>query len=142
MIVCKLMGGLGNQMFQYAYAMSLSKELNDKVCFDTNLYDDNDPALFKLNIKEKNTTQHIPLIDFTTAKKMAKIYHVLQYVIRKLNHERIGCNLFHILSKHGYYFNFDPFYYPSIKSKKENKYILSVKNGYRPRSIRSCGCVL
>lgn len=39
MITVKLMGGLGNQLFQYAFGRSLSSDLNTKLCFDLCHYD-------------------------------------------------------------------------------------------------------
>lgn len=129
MIVCKLMGGLGNQMFQYAYASELSKRLNDELCFDIDSYGEKKPAIFNLDITHRNTVNSIELHDFEQARKAAKTYHVLQYVIRKLNHEKIGINLFQTLSKHGYYFNFDPFFYPSIPCNRKNKYVYGYFQG-------------
>lgn len=129
MIVCKLMGGLGNQMFQYAYAMWLAKELNDKMCLDVSFYKGKNPTLFRFQITEKTTTDKISLVDFASARRAQKIYHFFQYAIRKLNHEKIGEQLFHILSKQGYYFNFDPFYYPSVRCNKENKYVYGYFQG-------------
>lgn len=129
MIVCKLMGGLGNQMFQYAYASELSKRLNDELCFDIDSYGEKKPAIFNLDITHRNTVNQIELHDFEQARKAAKIYHVLQYVIRKLNHEKIGINLFQTLSKRGYYFNFDPFFYPSIPCNRKNKYVYGYFQG-------------
>lgn len=129
MIVCKLIGGLGNQMFQYAYAETLAKELNDEVCFDISFYKGKTPAIFKLQVEGKEKESPDTLVGFLSAKRAEKIYHVLQYVIRKVNHERIGNRLFRWYSKQGYYFNFDPFYYPSLKCDKVNKFIYGYFQG-------------
>ena len=129
MIVCKLVGGLGNQMFQYAYATELAKKMNDEICFDVDFYRDSLPAIFNLQITQKQTTDQVTLADLGVAKKMEKAYHVLQYLIRKLNHERIGAGLFHFLSQFGYYFNFDPFYYSPKICNKKNKYIYGYYQG-------------
>ena len=40
MIVVKLMGGLGNQMFQYAFAQELKHVYGEEVCFDIDSYQD------------------------------------------------------------------------------------------------------
>ncbi len=129
MIVCKLIGGLGNQMFQYAYAEALAQYLQDDICFDNSYYEGKEPAIFKFDIKYRDAEMNVEKSDFTIAKKKEKLYHVLEYVIRKLNHEEIGQKLFHWYSKQGYYFNFDPFYYPSIKTKKQNKFIYGYFQG-------------
>ena len=129
MIVCTLIGGLGNQMFQYAYAEELSRKLNDDICFDLNFYNGKKPSLFTLNINNRNTVSHMQLTDFSAAQREEKIYHAFQYVIRKLNHEKIGRGMFQMYSKRGYYFNFDPFYYPSVECKKDNKYIYGYFQG-------------
>ena len=123
------MGGLGNQMFQYAYALELAKKLNDDVCFDTDFYKGASPTLFELEVLQKNTIKEKELNDLKSAKRVEKLYHIIQYIIRKLNHEKIGICLFQKLSKRGYYFNFDPFYYPSIVCNKRNKYIYGYFQG-------------
>lgn len=129
MVVCKLMGGLGNQMFQYAYAAALAKEFKEELCLDISYYEGKIPSIFMLHIIARKTTAQVELIDYKSAKRAERMYHVLQYAIRKLNHEKIGCGLFHRLSKMGYYFNFDPFYYPSIQSSKNNKYVYGYFQG-------------
>ncbi|NLV20290.1 MAG: alpha-1,2-fucosyltransferase [Bacteroidetes bacterium] len=50
MIVIKIQGGLGNQLFQYATARSLSFELNKKLLFDLSFYDEERfKNVFRLN---------------------------------------------------------------------------------------------
>ena len=38
MVVLTLGGGLGNQMFQYAFGYALSKEKGDKLFFDVDFF--------------------------------------------------------------------------------------------------------
>lgn len=38
MVVVRLWGGLGNQMFQYAYGYSVAKRNNDELLFDTTFF--------------------------------------------------------------------------------------------------------
>jgi hypothetical protein len=49
MIIIKLMGGLGNQMFQYAYGKYLSLKLNDELVLDTTFFtpENQDPMLVR-----------------------------------------------------------------------------------------------
>lgn len=128
MIVCKLIGGLGNQLFQYAYTETLSKQLNEDFCFDISFYGNELPAIFRLNIANRKVADESALCDYKCAELQQKIYHVLQKVIRTINHEKIGERIFQCYSWNGYCFNFDPFYYSSINSKYRgggyrNKYV-------------------
>jgi hypothetical protein len=41
MLVVKLQGGLGNQMFQYAFGLSASKKMNVPLCLDLSFYNQN-----------------------------------------------------------------------------------------------------
>jgi hypothetical protein len=45
MIVVKLSGGLGNQMFQYVFGQYISKKYNSKVEYNIDFYDDQDGGL-------------------------------------------------------------------------------------------------
>lgn len=38
MVIAKIMGGLGNQMFQYAYGLALSRRTGQALCLDTTVY--------------------------------------------------------------------------------------------------------
>jgi hypothetical protein len=56
MIVAKLIGGLGNQMFQYAFARNLSIELNRELLIDISAFNEyklHDFALLHFNINSK-----------------------------------------------------------------------------------------
>lgn len=123
MIVCKLIGGLGNQMFQYAYAMALADWLCDDICLDNSFYKGISPAIFKFNIPYRTNLKDLFLTDYGKAKRKERFYHIEQKIIRSVSHGRVGENLFYKYSKYGYYFNYDPFYYPSIYCESENKYI-------------------
>jgi hypothetical protein len=50
MIIVKLQGGLGNQMFQYAAALSLSKRLGKVLKLDPVFFKDVDDRNFGLNV--------------------------------------------------------------------------------------------
>lgn len=49
MIVVKLIGGLGNQMFQYAFGLSLAKKNNTELKLDMTSYDTNPHRVFELD---------------------------------------------------------------------------------------------
>lgn len=68
MIIIKIYGGLGNQLFQYASAYSLSRRLNTRILFDINWYKkNNDHAGFQLAQVVRN-----------------KLYYVQESDLRKL----------------------------------------------------------
>jgi hypothetical protein len=48
-LLVKLQGGLGNQMFQYAFGLSLSQKLNSRLYFDLSFYNETDNQLTKRN---------------------------------------------------------------------------------------------
>ena len=64
MIYIKLQGGLGNQMFEYACAYAMSKEMNDTICIDksgiTNLTH-NVYSLDYFNISNSNMIDRYPI---------------------------------------------------------------------------------
>lgn len=123
-IVCKLIGGLGNQMFQYAYSYNLSKIYGENLCFDTSFYNGTTPKLLLFNLEYKSVIgKDLNLSDWEEAVVQERRYRVLQKFIRTINHEKIGDRVFNYFSQKGYYFNFDPFYYNFVKTEKVNKYI-------------------
>lgn len=132
MIIVKLMGGLGNQMFQYAYAYNLAKKFNEELFVDTRFY----PADGKININDlmvpelKNWEEaQIKKSERKYTIMMQKIYHVLQKLIRiMLRTDKLGEKLFNIFSKRGYCFNFDPYFY-EYKKETANTYLYGYFQG-------------
>ncbi len=61
MIIVKIKGGLGNQLFQYAYGRYLSLKLNKKLKFDLSFYQQQDFRKFELQCFNVN---HSGLINF------------------------------------------------------------------------------
>jgi len=50
MIIIKLWGGLGNQLFQYAFGYALAKDRNQELCIDTSFYDNQPGNVGKRNV--------------------------------------------------------------------------------------------
>lgn len=133
MIVIKLIGGLGNQMYQYAYGLQLAKEYGEQICFDTSFYEEGKAlALYNLNIPQyplwENTD--IPSAERFCVKLQQKAFHVAQKMIRILaKTDRTGDKLFLPRAKRGLLFNFDPYYYEIPHCKAKNKYIYGYFQG-------------
>lgn len=122
MVVCKLMGGLGNQLFQYAYALQLAHRLQDDLCMDISFYQGKIPTIYKYSITNKDVVDNVMADDYAKAVRAERLYHLIQKPIRMIRHERIGKWLFEKLAQKGYYFNYDPFFYESPDCKKQNRY--------------------
>lgn len=105
MIVVRLWGGLGNQMFQYACAYALSKKNNDEVILDTRFFTEeylrsnphftkqklnilNFPVDFTRRINQKSELKFINLLQNRTISRIIRIPpkfsckadHGLQYI--------------------------------------------------------------
>jgi hypothetical protein len=85
MIISFLTGGLGNQLFQYAFAFALSKAYNEKLYFDTSSYDWDTLRKFELdhfqmNIKAAHKN------DIEKIKKLKPLfYDRLKYKFQRTN---------------------------------------------------------
>lgn len=130
MVILNLKDGLGNQMFEYAYARWLQEQYNDKLALNRfffrrkgrrsySLYH------FKLNnsVKLLNKWQE----NYWTFKFFVKLILNLKTGFFKWVFKRIlpsGEESFRKLSSNGMYINMNTFaYYPFTKTKKRNKYI-------------------
>lgn len=126
MIIVKFMGGLGNQMFQYAFGQELSYLYGEDIVYDMSSYKTDRQRNLALQYFDVD-----PLKDWETViseKERQKIlrkesqYHVLQRLMREIHHsDRVGENLFRYYASRGYYFNFDPYFYELLKVNSENK---------------------
>lgn len=129
MIIVKLIGGLGNQMFQYAFGQELSNKYGEDVVYDLDFYSNNKErkvAITNLCVDEiadwRSTS--ISNLEIFKIRTFERIYHVEQKVlITAKKNERIGSSIYNRYSKRGLYFNFDPFYYPFCTCNAVNKVI-------------------
>ena len=132
MVTVKLIGGLGNQMFQYAYAYSLAQKLKEELFIDTSFYpQDKKIDLFTLMVPELKKWEEAPISSFekTRVVIVQKFYHVLQKLIRVFRRtDRLGEKLFKFFSRRGYNFNFDPYFY-EYKKDAENTYLYGYFQG-------------
>lgn len=133
MIVIKLIGGLGNQMYQYAYGLQLAKQYGEQICFDTSFYEKgNHLALYNLNVPEHPLWDET---DISAAERLGvklrqKGFHILQKLIRIIGRtDRTGDKLFLRSAKKGFLFNFDPYYYDIPRCEAKNKYIYGYFQG-------------
>lgn len=133
MIVVKLIGGLGNQMYQYAYGLQLAAEYGEAICFDTSFYpSDASLALYNLGVPVHPLWQDAGISGFERfrVKLLQKSFHVLQKAIRIFGRtDRTGNILYCPMAKHGFLFNFDPYYYHIPKCSAKNKYVYGYFQG-------------
>lgn len=115
MVTVKLMGGLGNQMFQYAIGRSLAHDLGEELYLDVSFYDrrhslDTTPRhyeLFHLNVKGNVVRRGIisrmlMLFLENLVKKCPFIYH--KYILeKKLDYNPSIINKEHNLYLDGYW---------------------------------------
>lgn len=116
MIIVRMMGGLGNQMFQYAFAQELVTLYNEEVCFDLSSYKTDKQrtlAITNFNVFEIRDWEDI--LSFSDRSRIThdfNIYRVLQRIIRAIRRDDVkGKGLYNWYLKRGYYFNIDPYYY-------------------------------
>ena len=79
MITVKIKGGLGNQLFQYAFGRSLSADLNTELSFDLSYYDNeiskySKHSIYALNLF--NIKENIDIINFSNEMDNATSKHI------------------------------------------------------------------
>lgn len=129
MIVVKSIGGLGNQLFQIAYALQISKQANN-----SNIFIDN--SSFK-NYKIRNyeienfkINSRLNYIDEEKISKKIKLSQIMYRIYQKIlktvrGQNKIGIKPFKLMANHGLFYNFDIYHYkinPNFE-KKEKIYI-------------------
>lgn len=117
MIVVKLIGGLGNQLFQYALAKHLAHVNNTEMLLDATAFEDN----YKLH---KFSLQHFDISSKVADRKVLENIYNYPYSLKKTQriweHKVLGKNLFNL--------NENQFNYQPDIIKKYNGHV--VLNGY------------
>lgn len=148
MIILKLTGGLGNQMFQYAYARSLQEIYKEPLYLDCTVYKKYKIRSYSLsNLNISGEIKDISNAGLNFHEQYWLKYHQFTYRIYQklyklvLNTDATGENNFIQYSKKGLYYTFDRHFYPSIKVDKKiksvygyfpsEKYFLEIKDNLK-----------
>lgn len=130
MIIVKLIGGLGNQLFQIAFARTLSLKYGGKISIDKKAYK-------RYKIRDYSLT-NFPISELiedfynsklSTRKKIilynsALIYHLFQKIYKIIyKTDKIGQKISDFYDKKGFYFNLDSYYYSHKFSQHQVKYL-------------------
>lgn len=113
MIQVKLLGGLGNQLFQLAYAISIAEKTNDEIYLDVSVY--NNYKIRSFSLQHFDAIKSCKIIDRNNLpiRFCFVLYRIYQKVMKVLKlTDFYGKWPFYILSKFGLYFNFDQKFYP------------------------------
>ena len=130
MILVKIIGGLGNQMFQVAFAKSLSIEMNDNFFLDISVY--KKYKIRNFSISNLNISENLKFIDDSGLNNFQKVYfkitqklyHIFQKMITTVRSgPKIGYLPYSLLSRFGLYYNFDVYYYNILCNKNKIKCI-------------------
>ena len=121
MIIIRLWGGLGNQLFQYAYGYSMAKKLNTHLKLDISYFDNQPdnlnrlPKILNLNIQEKEQLEELNSYKNLNLLKSRQINRLIR--IPKKSIFFCGGDLYYLKESR---FEYTPFFQ---QIKKENLYI-------------------
>ncbi len=122
-----MMGGLGNQLFQLAYAKSLAQKTGEEIALDIQGYQNYKTRSFSLdNVVGEGNYKFMSDGELSMKYKISrKAYHVFQKVYMLINRkDKIGNKYFELFSSIGLYYNFDRYYYNLDTTHRTlNKYV-------------------
>lgn len=125
-IVLQLAGGLGNQLWQLAYAITLKKKFDfDSIIFDLSWYKENKVRNFELNnfvLPEYFSEQMINIRGYRSFKALSFIYSKIRGLYFKLHNIYIDNKLI-VLYEKGYYITHNNV--PEISKIKTNTIFMS-----------------
>lgn len=94
MVIIRLKGGLGNQLFQYATAYAIAKENNDDLLIDDTFFEKQDLRQMKLNVLNIENKKKYPLeqksiiVSCLNNKYLNKMFRILK--IKKIRFKKDG----------------------------------------------------
>ena len=131
MIIVKMMGQLGNQLFIYAMVRSLQKQYGGKIYIDLSSlkrhYYTADYKLFNYNLPKDIISYDLDEVSPDIIKKFqryTKIFHVEQKALRTLlPRKQLPNSVVERWFKKGCYFNFNRQWYPYQVSDSDTKFV-------------------
>lgn len=121
MIYLQLTGGLGNQLFQYAFARTLQIQTGEELAINTYGFRFDSQREYSLSVFALSS--RVIVLDDKEGKKQWKCAQLLNRVLFALNMSN-GADNFYKLTKLGLYFTFDIFrHYRYALPKAKDKYI-------------------
>ncbi|WP_329469268.1 alpha-1,2-fucosyltransferase [Exiguobacterium sp. 9-2] len=132
MIILRSIGGLGNQLFQMAYAIKLSKKYDEEIYVDLSSYEKYKVRSFSFDNIE--ATKYIKNLNWDLIPKKDRykyvlsrnIYRYIQRAIKLIKkNDEIGITMFYLLGKFNLLYNFDSYFYKESKlvHKEKNKWV-------------------
>lgn len=85
MIEIKISGGVGNQLFQYAFGYAMSKKYNHKLVLDKSFFDFDKSRTYELNQFKLSETEAISYMDGLSPKGGLRYVQILVRIGRKRN---------------------------------------------------------
>ncbi|WP_054026168.1 alpha-1,2-fucosyltransferase [Bacillus sp. FJAT-28004] len=130
MVILKLIGGLGNQMFEIAFARVMALESKSELFIDTSVYKRYKIRSYSLphlvisdSVRplEESKLSKSRLLCMKISQQLYRVYQKAYKVISKK--DKIGKGIYKFLVKQGLHYNFDRYYYSDVMSNKKVKYI-------------------